>query len=172
MSLPVVTKPPMYLIETRITWKFPAFFLNIASCENNVRASSVRQRNSLFFHLKVEDFINDTSPTSMSSVPIQFLIYVLPPPTCSDAPIILPLAECLEVAIGVPMTFNLSVLNLCDPNVTEVIDIIIPQGITGMQASDLTISSTNASLVYETFTWTPQADQIGSQQLCAVAYTR
>ncbi len=136
-----------------------------------MRADRVRQRNP-FFSLKVEDFINTTSTTAMSSVPIQFLIYVLPQPTCSNAPIILPLTECLEVTVGVSNSFNLSVLNLCNPNVTEIIDIMVPQGITGIQMSNLTISSTNASIVYETFTWTPHTSQIGSQQLCAIAYTR
>jgi hypothetical protein len=126
----------------------------------------------VFFSLKVEDFINTTSTTSMSSVPVQFLIYVLPEPTCSNSPIILPLTGCLEVTVGVSMSFNLSVLNLCDPNVVGIMDILLPQGITGMQISNLTNSSTNASIVYETFTWTPQANQIGSQELCAIAYTR
>jgi hypothetical protein len=108
----------------------------------------------------------------MSSVPIQFLIYVLPQPTCSIAPIILPLLDCLEVTVGVTTTFNLSVLNLCDPNIVNITDIIVSQGITDMQMDNLTISLTNASIVYGTFIWTPQASQIGPQQLCIIAYTR
>lgn len=108
----------------------------------------------------------------MSSVPVQFLIYVLPQPTCSNVPIILPLTECLEVTVGVMQSFNLSVINLCNPNDTDIVDIIISQGITGMQMGNLTTSPINASLVYVTFTWTPQANQIGQQQLCVTAYTR
>jgi hypothetical protein len=108
----------------------------------------------------------------MSSVPVQFLIYVLPQPTCSNAPIIISLTDCLEVTVGVTNTFNLSVLNLCDPNIINITDIIVSQGITGMQMNNLTSSSINASLVYGTFTWTPQTNQIGSQQLCMIAYTK
>jgi hypothetical protein len=121
--------------------------------------------------LKVEDFINETSTTPMSSVPLQFLIYVMPEPTCSLSPIIMPLTDCLELTVGVSTTFTLFVMNLCDPNVAEIADIIVSQGITGMQMDNITSSSTNASLVYATFTWTPQVNQMGPQQLCTIAYT-
>jgi hypothetical protein len=108
----------------------------------------------------------------MSSVPVQFLIYVLPESTCSDAPTIIPLSGCLEVQLGVSMSFNISVLNLCNPNITNIADIVVSQGITGMEVGNLTQLPTNVSLSYETFTWTPQANQIGSQELCMIAYTR
>jgi hypothetical protein len=120
----------------------------------------------------VEDFINDTSTTPMSSVPVQFLIYVLPQPACSQAPIILPLSGCLEVQAGVSMTFSISAMNFCNPSVAVVTDIIVSSGITGMTGSNLTNSTTNSSLSYVIFTWTPQANQVGSQQLCTIAYTR
>jgi hypothetical protein len=126
----------------------------------------------LFFPLKVEDFIDTTSTTPMSSVPVQFLIYVMPEPTCSDPPTIIPLSDCLEVTIGVPKSFNLSVLNLCDPNITEITAIIVSQGITGMQVGNLTQLPSNSSLSYVTLAWTPQANQNGSQQMCMIAYTR
>jgi hypothetical protein len=124
------------------------------------------------FLLKVEDFINATSMTPMSSVPVQFLIYVMPEPTCSIAPVIIPLASCLEVTVGVSRIFNISVLNLCDPNTVDISDIIISNGISGIQVGSLTAWSTNVSLVYTTFTWTPQASQMGLQQVCTIAYTR
>jgi hypothetical protein len=107
----------------------------------------------------------------MSSVPVQFLIYVMPEPTCSEAPIILPLSDCLEVAIGVSKSFTLSVLNSCDPSISNVTAIIVSQGITGMQVGNLTQSPTNSSLSDVTLMWTPQADQNGSQELCMIAYT-
>ena len=123
------------------------------------------------FTLKVEDFINSTSMTAMSSVPVQFLIYVMPEPACSQAPIIIPLAGCLELTVGVSKTFTLFAMNLCDPNVANIADIIVSQGITGMQVGNLTTWATNASLVYVTLTWTPQLSQMGPQQLCTTAYT-
>ncbi len=95
----------------------------------------------------------------------------MPEPTCSNAPIVLPLSDCLEVTVGVTKTFNLLVLNMCGVNTTNVTAIIVSQGITGMLVSNLTQSTTNASLSYVTLMWTPQSSQIGSQELCIIAYT-
>lgn len=107
----------------------------------------------------------------MSSVPVQILIYVMPEPSCSEAPVIQPIHGCLEVTAGVSISFDLFILNMCDPAVTNVTDIIISKTITGMQESNLTMSPTNTSLNYVTFSWTPQTNQIGLQQMCAIAYT-
>ncbi|CAF4830281.1 unnamed protein product, partial [Rotaria sp. Silwood1] len=119
----------------------------------------------------VEDFINSASTTPMSSVPVQFLIYVMPEPTCSISPVIIPLTGCLEVKVGTMKTFNISIINQCDPDVSDIADLIVSNGITGMQAGNLTYSSTNDSLLYVTFTWTPQLSQLGSQILCTIAFT-
>ncbi len=108
----------------------------------------------------------------MSSVPVQFLIYVLPQPTCSNKPIIFPLSGCLEVQVGVSVSFNISAINLCNSTWITLSTIIVSSGITGMTNGNLINSTTNASISYITFTWTPQANQVGSQQLCTVAYTR
>ena len=107
----------------------------------------------------------------MSSVPVQFLIYVMPEPTCSEAPVIIPLEGCLEVTVNVSISFNLSVLNLCNPNITSIADIIVSNENIGVQVGNVTTSSTNASLVYVTLTWTPQATQLGPQELCMIAYS-
>jgi hypothetical protein len=107
----------------------------------------------------------------MSSVPVQFLIYVMPEPACSNAPVIIPLTVCLDVTVGIPINFDLFALNLCQPNITDMADIIISKEITGITINNMTISSTNTSLAYITITWTPQANQIGPQQMCAIAYT-
>ncbi|CAF3486532.1 unnamed protein product [Rotaria sp. Silwood1] len=121
--------------------------------------------------IQVEDFINETSTTPMSSVPVQFLIYVQPQPSCSNQPIFFPLDRCLEVQVGVSISFNLSVMNLCNSSVAKLADIIVSSEITGMTRGNLTTSSTNSSVSYVRFTWTPQINQIGYQQLCTVAYT-
>jgi hypothetical protein len=106
----------------------------------------------------------------MSSVPVQFLIYVAPEPVCSEAPVIIPLTGCLEVSVGVLASFDIFVLNLCDSNVTGIADIIVTYISSGMNMSNLTNSPTNTSLFYKTLTWTPQTNQIGPQQLCMIAY--
>ncbi|CAF5073557.1 unnamed protein product, partial [Rotaria sp. Silwood1] len=46
--------------------------------------------------IQVEDFIDGTSTTPLSSVPVQFLIYVQAQPACSKEPVIIPLDRCLE----------------------------------------------------------------------------
>jgi hypothetical protein len=107
----------------------------------------------------------------MSSIPVQFLIYVTPEPKCSVAPVIIPFTGCLEVTAGVLTSFNISVMNLCDPNVTSIADIIVPDVISGVQMSNLTNSSMNTSLFYKTLTWKPEENQLGSQQFCMIAYT-
>ena len=52
----------------------------------------------------------------MSSVPVQFLIYVMDTPDCGLAPIIFPLSRCFDVQVGVSISFNISAMTLCDPN--------------------------------------------------------
>ena len=108
----------------------------------------------------------------MSSVPVQFLIYVMPQPTCSNAPVIIPHTDCMEVTVGISKTFNVTVLNLCNPSTIKIDAILTPLAITGMKMSNLTQMPTNASLYYVTFTWIPQTSQIGLQEMCMIAYTR
>ncbi|CAF0951570.1 unnamed protein product [Rotaria sordida] len=109
--------------------------------------------------IQVEDFIDSTSMIPMSSVPIQFLIYVQSQPVCSTEPIIIPPDRCLEVQVGISISFNLSAMNLCNPSVATLTDIVVSSGITSMTHGNLTQSSTNSSIYYMTFTWTPQTNQ-------------
>ncbi len=107
----------------------------------------------------------------MSSVPVQLLIYVLPTPSCPKPPIIFPLSGCLEVQVGITISFDLYAMNLCNPSVANITDLIVSAGINGMTTGNLTRSPTNSSLSYVHFTWTPQVNQIGLQELCTIAYT-
>ncbi|CAF5165102.1 unnamed protein product, partial [Rotaria sp. Silwood1] len=79
--------------------------------------------------------------------------------------------RCLEAQVGISLSFNLYVMNLCDPNVATLADLVVSSDITGMTKGNLINSATNTSLSYVTFTWTPQANQVGEQQLCTIAYT-
>ncbi len=108
----------------------------------------------------------------MSSVPAQFLIYVLPTPSCTQAPFIIPLTGCLEVQVNVPVNFTLYIMNYCNKT-TAVVNSFVPTVIiNSMNISNLINSTTNTSLVYVTLTWTPQVGQIGSHAFCAIAYTK
>ena len=107
----------------------------------------------------------------MSSVPVQLLIYVRGPPNCSTAPIIIPLDICLEVQVGVPVSFDLYAESFCDPNVAVIGDIVISQPINWMTSNSLRNVTGNGNVSYITMTWTPQLSQVGTQQLCATAFT-
>ncbi|UJR18052.1 hypothetical protein I4U23_004953 [Adineta vaga] len=121
--------------------------------------------------LQVEDFIDSNSNVSMSSVPVQFLIYVMAQPPCGLAPIILSLDHCLDVQVGVLITFNISAMTLCDPIISNIDTIVATSIISGMNISSLVTSSINSSISYVTFTWQPQINQLGSQQFCTLAYS-
>jgi len=108
----------------------------------------------------------------MSSIPVQFLIYVLPTPNCPQPPMILPLTDCLEVEVNVSVTFTLYVMNFCNNTISTITDLIPATNIDGIEASSLVNSTTNKSLAYVTLTWTPEINQIGPQQFCAVAYNK
>jgi len=62
-------------------------------------------------------------------------------------------------------------LNLCDPNITGIADIIVTDSTSGIQMGNLVNSSTNTSLFYKTFISTPPTNQIERQQVCMIAYT-
>lgn len=102
---------------------------------------------------------------------MQFLIYVLPLPTCSKVPLILPISGCLEVQVGMPVTFQLFAMNYCNKTI-KITDIAITSGINGMSPGNLTTVTGNSSLYYIKLNWTPTSDQIGFQEVCAVAVTR
>lgn len=115
--------------------------------------------------------MNTTTLTPMSSVPVQFLIYVMDQPTCGLAPIISPLDRCLEVQVAVSIIFNISAMTLCDPVISAVDTILVTSGPSGVNSSDTTNLPSNASISYSTITWTPVSSQLGSQQLCFTAYS-
>lgn len=122
-------------------------------------------------HRQVEDFIDTTSTIPLSSVPVQFLIYVAEVPSCNTLPTIIPLQGCFEVQVGMTINFDIYAMNTCNRTISEITDIQVTPIISGMTVGNLTDSLTNSSLVYITITWTPQINQIGPQQFCFIAYT-
>jgi len=106
----------------------------------------------------------------MSSIPVQFLIYVLGNLSCSNQPVLLPLTDCFEIQVGVSINYTLYVMNYCNPNKLPITDISQTTNIRGMNVSQVFYSITNSSLSYVYLQWTPQTNQIGSHQFCAIAY--
>ena len=123
--------------------------------------------------VQVEDFFSVNSTTAMSSVPVQFLIYVLPIPACPTGPTVVPQIDCSEAQIGVPTTLELSITNNCDPSDSTIAGLTVTSSTTmqGLRQGNLTQAADQMSATV-IFTWTPTASQNGSQLLCVNAFTR
>ena len=121
--------------------------------------------------VQVEDFIDSSSNVSMSSVPVQFLIHVLPLPLCPVPPDFSVSSRCFDAQIGVPMNFTIHIINSCDPDDANISVIIVSQSIPGVTASALT-QAADKTYAWIDYSWTPQTNQQGSQQFCVIAFTR
>ena len=117
----------------------------------------------------VEDFYNESSNTSFSSVSIQFLIEIINTPTCLSKPIISSnLSANTIVQVGI--SFNFTCNNSIKCPGTTIIDFFRTPPL-HMYKSNITFDAVNnISIVTET--WTPTNDQIGSQVYCAIATDR
>lgn len=109
----------------------------------------------------------------MSSVPIQFLVYVYATPSCTLKPLLLSELDnddCQSALVGLNFTMRLTAVNRCGNgrNITDIATLSFPFVI----KSPLVQDPSNASLWSLTLTWRPTANQVGSQVLCAVAADR
>ena len=117
----------------------------------------------------VEDFYNQSSNTPFSNVSAQFLIQIVNTPSCLSKPIINSnLSENTILQVGIPFQFTLTIQSTC-PAVSIVDFYRIPP--LYMQKSNITFDVTN-NISTVTETWTPTADQIGSQSYYAMATDR
>ncbi|CAF1104328.1 unnamed protein product [Adineta ricciae] len=116
--------------------------------------------------LMVEDFPNATSNTSLSSVPIQFLIEIVASPLCVSKPMInLNLSQCVAIQVGMRYNFTVIIDQGC-PN-TSVIDLITVSPLYMSKSSPVQIGSNHQWSV--SYTWIPTVEQIGPQIYCAMA---
>ncbi|CAM4899250.1 unnamed protein product [Rotaria socialis] len=119
---------------------------------------------------QAEDFITNASTNPMSSVPIQFLVYVYAATNCTIKPLLLSdmaSGDCLGAEVGVSVVMHFTAVNLCGSD-REIIDIAILSFPTIIKSA-VVQSPTNASIWSMEMTWIPSAMQVGSQVLCAVA---
>ncbi|CAF1022594.1 unnamed protein product [Rotaria sordida] len=119
--------------------------------------------------LMVEDFINSTSTTPLSSVPVQFLVQVVEQSLCSNPPTIIgipPKESCIVAITGQTFSSQLIAINNCGSNVT-IIDITI-FAFLGMTRGN--VIQLNITTYYANLSWTPTDSQIGYQLLCAMAF--
>lgn len=121
--------------------------------------------------MQVEDFINSSSTTPLSSVPVQFLVHVVAPPICTEPPKIIgdpKSGSCMLVQVGQTISFQLIATNQCGSNIT--IDDIATLSFSGMVQT--TIIQMNSTIYYKNLTWTPTTSQVGYQVMCAMAFDR
>ncbi|CAF4660911.1 unnamed protein product, partial [Rotaria sp. Silwood2] len=133
--------------------------------------------------LQIEDYYTSTSPTPMSSVPIQFLFYgTTAPAGCSTPPSIIGVRPNLA-CIGTPISALTNETVIAQVNCANktIIDFTTSSPI-GMKKTAITKIGTSktdfaASFMFSTFSdlysinliWTPTSDQYGPQGFCAGA---
>ncbi|CAF4000828.1 unnamed protein product [Rotaria sordida] len=117
----------------------------------------------------VEDFINSSSTTPLSSVPVQFLVQVVNSPACTIPPEIvgIPVEEaCIPVKVGQTFNSQLIAINNCGSGVT--IADIATLSFAGIAKGN--IVKLNTTTYYKTLSWTPTTSQLGFQVMCAMAF--
>ncbi|CAF2052759.1 unnamed protein product [Rotaria magnacalcarata] len=80
---------------------------------------------------QLEDFITNASTNPMSSVPIQFLVYVYAPTNCTIKPLLasgMTSGDCLGAQVGVNFTIEFTVINLCGSGrtITDIATLSFP----------------------------------------------
>jgi hypothetical protein len=73
----------------------------------------------------------------MSSVPVQFLIYVMGNLSYREPPVFLPLTNYFEVQVGQMVNLSLFVMNYCNRTKSIVKDVINTASIVGMTISNV-----------------------------------
>ena len=117
--------------------------------------------------IQVEDFLStSTSLAPMSSIPIQFLIYVYQPQNCS-APLLTSPSTCVGVQVGLPTTVTYTVINSCGSS--SNISSIAVESFFGIVQGSLVLNTLNGTVYEMNITYTPLASQVGLQILCAAA---
>jgi hypothetical protein len=106
----------------------------------------------------------------LSSVPLQFLVYVDGTQSCTLQPLLisdLNSDACQGAQVGVNFTITLTAINQCGSGrtISDIATVSFPIVIKSALVQD----TTNTSLWSMTLTWAPTANQVGSQVFCAIA---
>ena len=118
----------------------------------------------------MEDFINSTSDTPLSSIPIQFLVKIVSSSSCSSPVITInpSMGSCLAVTVGQSLALQLIATTHCNKN-ASIVDIPI-QAFSGLIESG--VYPINSTTYRKSIYWTPTAAQEGYQMMCAMAIDR
>ncbi len=105
-------------------------------------------------------------------MPVQFLVHVYAQPNCTQRPYLYGPGldgTCLAVQVGVPYTLELIAENYCSSYGVTMVDI-------ATQSFPIVIKTPivqNTSTLWSvSLTWTPTADEVGSQVFCSVGIDR
>ncbi|CAF5191973.1 unnamed protein product, partial [Rotaria magnacalcarata] len=123
--------------------------------------------------IQIEDFASANSTTPLSSVPVQILVNVYASPNCTITPRLYgstnQTGTCQSLQVGQLYATMLYAENYCS-NYSVTIEDIATLSFPIVIKSNLI---RNTSTLYSVgLTWTPTANEIGSQILCAVAIDR
>lgn len=147
----------------------PGATLNTDDCSITFNSTDTTIGDYYAVTLMVEDFSNANSTTSFSSVPVQFLIYIVGTTACAVKPIInSSLSQCSIVQVGVQFNFTLIIRQGCSS--TTVKDVLTMPPLY-MYKGPIIAESTNTSWTVSE-TWIPTSLQLGSQVFCAIATDR
>lgn len=107
---------------------------------------------------------------ALSSVPLQFLVYVYALPACTLKPLLIAdrdSATCQVASVGTSFTITFTAINRCGSGrtMTDIATLSFPV----ILKSALVQNISNASLWSMQITWVPTLNQVGSQVFCAVA---
>ncbi|UJR24422.1 hypothetical protein I4U23_005798 [Adineta vaga] len=118
--------------------------------------------------LQIEDYFTSTSPTPMSSVPLEFLFYGYPAPTgCSTPPEIIgnrPNRACIGTPVGSNVTEYVIVQTFCPG---QTITNFITSTPIGMKKS--AILNPSPGIYHLILSWIPTSNQYGPEPFCAGA---
>jgi hypothetical protein len=117
--------------------------------------------------------MTNSSIDPLSTVPLQFLIYVYAVPNCTMKPLLtadVNSSICHGVQVGVNFAMTLTAIDRCGGGrlMSDIATLSFPILI----KSALVQNVTNTSLWSITVTWIPTATEVGSQVFCAVASDR
>lgn len=147
----------------------PGAQLNESTCSIQFNSTGTTVGDYYAVTLMVEDFSSPNSSTPFSSVPIQFLIYIVGATACSLKPTInSSLSQCSIAEVGVQFNFTLVIQQGCPSTTLKDVFTMPPLY---MYKGPITPGPTSTIWTVSE-TWIPTALQLGSQVFCAIATDR
>ncbi|CAF1268736.1 unnamed protein product, partial [Didymodactylos carnosus] len=116
--------------------------------------------------IQVEDYLDSTSTTAFSSVPVQFLVYVIQEPSCPSPTVFSSFTTdaCISVQVGQTLVIPLFAESYCSTaDITDIGTLSFPIVLKG------SFIQLNSTVWTVNLTYTPTASEIGLQILCAIA---